>query len=159
MQRLRVSLLPIVLAAALGITGGIVALGARYLQQEETLQRQDRALGIVASSDATAVRLTAAPGVSSTTHSTYRTRPGADLAIMTFSNFAPAPTGQVYQTWTRKDGAWRSLGIVHLDASGHSLAIVDQPGANPPQALQVTLEPVGGSATPIGPIVVSWTAS
>lgn len=159
MQRLRVSLLPIVASVTLAITGGLAALGIRYHQQQETVQRQDRALGIVASSDATAVRLTAAPGVPAQTHSTYRTRPGADLAIMTFSNFAPAPAGQVYQAWARDGGAWRSLGIVTLDASGHTLAIIDQPGEHAPQAMQVTLEPAGGSATPTGPVIVAWSGS
>jgi anti-sigma-K factor RskA len=92
-------------------------------------------------------------------HSTYRTSPGADLAIMTFSNFTPAPAGQVYQAWANQDGTWHSLGTIQLDASGHALAIVDQPGAQAPQALQVTLEPVGGSATPSGPVMVTWSGS
>jgi RNA polymerase sigma-70 factor (ECF subfamily) len=159
LQRLRVSLLPIVAAATLATTGGLVALGLRSYQQQETLQRHDRALGIVASSDATAVRLTAAPGVPAETHSTYRTRPDADLAIMTFSNFAPAPAEQVYQAWAREGGVWRSLGIVPLDGDGHALVIVDQPGASAPQALQVTRESAGGSAAPTGPVVVSWSGS
>jgi RNA polymerase sigma-70 factor (ECF subfamily) len=159
MQRLRVSLLPVVAAVTLAIGGGIAALGVRFHQQQELVQRQDRALGIVASSDATAVRLTAAPGVPAATHSTYRSRPGANLAIMTFSNFVPAPAGHVYQAWAREGDVWRSLGIVPLDASGHALVIVDQPGEQPPQALQVTLEPEGGSTTPTGPVVVAWTGS
>ena len=74
---------------------------------------------------------------------------------MTFSNFAPAPAGQVYQAWARQDGGWRSLGAIALDANGHALVIVDQPGESP-QALQVTLEPAGGSAAPSGPVVVAW---
>ena len=81
----------------------------------------------------------AAPGVPAATHSTYRTRPGADLAIMTFSNFVPAPAGHVYQAWARQDDAWRSLGIVPLDANGHALVIVDQPGEQLPRALQVSV--------------------
>jgi RNA polymerase sigma-70 factor (ECF subfamily) len=159
MQRLRVSLMPIVAAATLALGGALAALGVRYHQQQEMVQRQDRALGVVANSSATAVRLTAAPGVPAATHSTYRTSPGADLAIMTFTNFAPAPAGEDYQAWARQDGAWRSLGTIQLDSSGHALAIVDQPGAIAPGALQVTLEPVGGSATPTGPVVVAWAGS
>ena len=159
MQRLRVSLMPIVAAATLAFGGGLAALGVRYHQQQEFVQRQDRALGVVASSSATAARLTAAPGLPAAMHSTYRTSPGADLAIMTFSNFTPAPAGQVYQAWAQQDGAWRSLGAVQLDASGHALAIVDQPGAQAPQALQVTLEPAGGSAAPSGPVVATWSGS
>jgi RNA polymerase sigma-70 factor (ECF subfamily) len=159
MQRLRVSLMPIVAAATLALGGVLAALGVRYHQQQEFVQRQERALGVVASSSATAVRLTAGPGLPAAMHSTYRTSPGADLAIMTFSNFTPAPAGQVYQAWAGENGAWRSLGVIQLDAGGHALAIVDQPGAQAPQALQVTLEPTGGSATPTGPVVVSWSGS
>jgi RNA polymerase sigma-70 factor (ECF subfamily) len=159
MQRLRVSLLPIVASVSVLLGGALAALGVRMHQQQEALQRQDRALGVVASSTATAVRLTATAGVPAETHSTYRTSPGADLAIMTFSNFAPAPTGQVYQAWASQDGGWRSLGVVPLDAHGHALVIVDQPGEVAPTALQVTLEPAGGSAAPTGSVVVSWSGS
>jgi RNA polymerase sigma factor (sigma-70 family) len=159
LQRLRVSLLPIVATVTLVLGGAIAALAVRYHQQQETVRRQDRALGVVASSSAAAVRLTAAQGVPAATHSTYRTAPGADLAIMTFSNFAPAPSGQVYQAWARQDGGWRSLGVVPLDAEGHALVIVDQPGGTAPQALQVTLEPAAGSAAPTGPVVVAWSGS
>jgi RNA polymerase sigma-70 factor (ECF subfamily) len=141
MQRLRVALLPVVAAVVLAAGGGLAALG------------------VVASSDATAIRLTAAPGVPGQTHSTYRTRPGADLAVMTFSFFPPVPNGQAYQAWARQDGVWHSLGIVQLDASGHALVIVDQPAQHTPEALQVTLEPAGGSAVPTGPVVVSWSSS
>src|SRR3954471_23052201 len=95
MQRLRVSLLPIVASVSVLLGGALAALGVRIHQQQDALQRQDRALGVVASSSATAVRLTAAVGVPAETHSTYRTAPGADVAIMTFSNFASAPAGQV----------------------------------------------------------------
>lgn len=159
MQRLRVSLLPVVATATLVLGGALAALGVRYTQQQQFTQRQDRALGVVASSSATAVRLTAAPGVPTGTHSTYRTTPGADLAIMTLTNFTPAPAGQVYQAWAKDDGAWRSLGVVRPDANGHALTIVDQPSLQAPQALQVTLEPAGGSAAPSGPAVVAWSDS
>ena len=159
LQRLRVALMPIVATATLVLGGAIAALGVRYHQQQETVQRQDRALGVVASSSATAVRLTAVQGVPAATHSTYRTAPGADLAIMTFSNFAPAPAGQAYQAWARQGGEWRSLGVVPLDAAGHALVVVDQPGGTAPQALQVTLEPAAGNAAPTGPVVVAWSGS
>ena len=154
--RLRLSLLPLVASVTLALGGAVGALGVRYHQQQESLERQERALGIVSSSDATAVRLTASRGVPADTHSTYRTAPGADLAIMTFTHFTPAPVGQVYQSWARQDGAWRSLGLVPLDTEGHAIVVVDQPEATAPQALQVTLEPLPGSAAPTGPVVVAW---
>jgi hypothetical protein len=153
MQRLRVSLLPIVAIALLALGS---FLGVQLRQQQTMLRRRDRALAIVAASDATAVRLTAAPGAPAETHSIYRTRPGADLAIMTFSAFSPAPPGAVHQAWARRGGVWRSLGVVPLEADGHALVIVDQPDTAPPEALQVTLEPAGGSNAPTGSAVVSW---
>lgn len=159
LQRLRVSLLPIVAAVTLLLGGGLTALGLRIQQQQALLQRQERALGTVASSNATAARLTAAQGVAAATHSTYRTAPGADLAIMTFSNFAPAPPGQGYQAWARLGDDWRSLGVIALDDEGHALVIVDQPGGLVPQALEVTLEPAGGSSAPTGPVIVAWLAA
>src|SRR6478735_4602739 len=67
LQRLRVSLMPIVATITLVLGGAIAALGVRYHQQQETVQRQDRALGVVASSSATAVRLTAVQGVPAAT--------------------------------------------------------------------------------------------
>ncbi|HEU5434439.1 MAG TPA: sigma-70 family RNA polymerase sigma factor [Thermomicrobiales bacterium] len=156
MQRLRTTLLPVVAAATVALAGGLAALGIRFQQQQGELQRENRALGVVANSSMTEVRLTAASGVPAETHVAYRTHPGADLAVMTFEHFAPAPAGAAYQAWARHDGVWTSLGVVHLDPTGHALAIVDQPEQRTPEALQVTLEPTGGSALPTGPVVVAW---
>ena len=156
MQRLRTLLLPLSAAVALALSGGLAALGIRFQQQQVELQRENRALGVVASSDTTAVRLTTAAGFPKTVHGTHRTHPGADLAIMTFSNFASAPAGQAYQIWSRRDGIWRSLGSIPLDNDGQALVIVDQPELKGPDALQVTLEPAAGSSTPSGPTVIFW---
>jgi anti-sigma-K factor RskA len=57
----------------------------------------------------------------------------------------------------RRDGVWRSLGQPAPDAGGRALLIVDEPSpAGPIDALELTLEPIGGSATPIGPVVAVW---
>ncbi|HEX5498447.1 MAG TPA: sigma-70 family RNA polymerase sigma factor, partial [Thermomicrobiales bacterium] len=156
MQRLRTTLLPVVAAATVALAGGLAALGIRFQQQQGELARENRALGVVANSSMNEVRLTAAPGVPAETHVAYRTHPGADLGVMTFEHFAPAPPGAAYQAWARHDGVWRSLGVVNVDPAGHALAIVDQPDQKQPEALQVTLEPAGGSTLPTGPVIVAW---
>jgi RNA polymerase sigma factor (sigma-70 family) len=156
MQRLRTTLLPVVAAATVALAGGLAALGIRFQQQQAELQRENRALGVVANSSTTELRLSAAPGVPAETHVAYRTHPGADLAVMTFEHFAPAPPGAAYQAWARVGGVWKSLGVVQPDPTGYALRIVDQPEQKAPEALQVTLEPAGGSALPTGPVVVAW---
>lgn len=157
-QKLRVTLVA-VLAVALALGGGLVALVRHDQRVQDALQRNQEALGIIAESNSTEVRLTAAPGVPAATHGHFRTAPGADLAVLVLANFAPAPRGQVYQAWARDNGTWHSLGVVHLDKNGHTLTIVDRHGLGAPQALEVTLEPAGGSATPTGQVIVSWTHS
>lgn len=158
MQRLQGALRPLVMLLLVALIGVATLLGARYRDQQARQARIDAALAMVTSSDSTAVRLTAAPGVDPQTHGTYRTRPGADLAVLTLSYFAPTPDGRVYQVWARYGGVWQSLGFAKPDGNGHTLLVVDQRATGAPDALQVTLEPKGGSASPGTQVVVAWTA-
>jgi RNA polymerase sigma-70 factor (ECF subfamily) len=156
-QRLRLTLVPLLTALALALAGGLIVLGVRLRDQQADLDQNSKALHVVTSSDMVAVRLVAAPGISTRSHGEYRSRPGDDLAVVTASYFEPAPAGKAYQAWARYGGTWESLGIFHLDATGHALLIVDQRGRGAPEALEVTLEPSGGSDAPTGSVVVSWT--
>jgi RNA polymerase sigma-70 factor (ECF subfamily) len=156
LRGLRLSLVGL-LALTVALTGGLAMLAIHDHHQQATLRRHEAALRMVTASDVTAVRLVAAPGVPADTHGTYRTRPDADLAVLTVSHFAPAPAGQTYQAWARHDGTWRSLGVVELDSNGSALVIVDQRGLGAPDALQVTLEPAGGGTVPSGSVVIAWT--
>jgi RNA polymerase sigma-70 factor (ECF subfamily) len=158
MQRLRTSLVPLLTVLALVFAGGLAALGVRLHDRQEQLDRNTDVLHVVTSSDMVAVRLVAAPGIDPTTHGEYRSSPTSDLAALTASHFAPAPAGRVYQAWAEYQGRWESLGLISLDRDGHDLLIVDQQGRGMPQALQITLEPSGGSDTPTGPAIVAWTA-
>jgi len=90
-------------------------------------------------------------------HGNYRTRPGASNAVLTFSDLPPPPSGKTYQAWTRREGKWISLGHDVPDASGRGLIVYEErvPLA-PPQELQLTLEPEGGSTSPTGPPLISW---
>jgi RNA polymerase sigma-70 factor, ECF subfamily len=154
-ERLRVLLVPLVTVLAVGLIGGLAAIGGRWRAE---LARSNDALRIVTASDATVVRLAPAPGTDPQTHGQYRTQPGAPLAVLTLSHLALPPEGSTYQIWARYDGAWQSLGAAHPDVSGSAVLIVDQPASTTPAALQVTLEPGGGDTTPSGPVVVAWTA-
>lgn len=157
-QRLRTSLVPLLTVLSLALAGGLVALGVRLHDLEALFGRNDEVLHVVTSSDMVAVRLVAAQGVDPTTHGEYRSSPSSDLAALTASHFAPAPAGRVYQAWARYQGRWESLGVLSLDPKGHALLIVDQRGRGMPEALQITLEPSGGSDNPTGAAIVAWTA-
>jgi RNA polymerase sigma-70 factor (ECF subfamily) len=152
--KLRHQLTP-VLAALL--VAAAVPLGVRVQQEAARAQQYDRALRLVTTSDVVPVRLTPAPGVPDAAHGTYRGRPGAPIAFLTFSNLPPAPAGQVYQAWMHHPDGWTSLGVVRPDAQGNAHLIVEGAAlAAPPDALQLTLEPASGSQAPSGPAVVLW---
>lgn len=76
---------------------------------------------------------------------------------MTFSNFAPPPSGRTYQGWARHGAAWTSLGTARPDAAGKARLIAEAAAlAARPDAVLVTLEREGGAASPSGSPVVAW---
>ena len=134
----------------------LAALGLRYRSEHATLARYDRALSLVTASDSVNLRLGPVPGTPDATHARYRGRPGAGIAVVTFSEFPPAPAGQIYQAWARHGATWTSLGTA-LPGAGGARLIAESPAlAALPDALEVTLEPRTGSAAPSGPVVVTW---
>jgi RNA polymerase sigma factor (sigma-70 family) len=134
----------------------LAAVGIGYRSEHATLARYDRALSLVTASDSVNLRLGPAPGTADATHARYRGRPGAGIAVVTFSAFPPAPAGQIYQAWARHGATWTSLGTASPDAGGARLIAESPALAALPDALEVTLEPRTGSATPSGPVVVAW---
>src|SRR2546422_4887376 len=135
----------------------LAALGIRYRSEHTTLARYDRALSLVTASDSVNLRLGPVPGRAEATHARYRGRPGAGIAVVTFSQFPQAPAGQIYQTWVRHGVTWTSLGTVEPDAGGSARLIAEDPTlAALPDGLEVTLEPRPGRAAPSGPVVVAW---
>jgi RNA polymerase sigma-70 factor (ECF subfamily) len=156
LQRLRGRLAPLV--AGVALVGALAALGVRYEADQRALQRDERALTLVTASDTQAIRVTAPAGTAGDTHGVYRGRTGSPIAVMTFSNFAPAPSGRVYQAWVGHDGSWTSLGTFRPDADGHARLIAEGPElATPPDTIQVTLEPAAGSAAPSGRVDSVWS--
>lgn len=158
LQKLRPRLASLVVLV-LALAGLVAGLGLRYRAQEAVWQRDERALRLVTTSDVVPVRLTAAPGMPAETHGTYRSRPGANIAVLTTSALPSAPAGQRYQAWAFHDGRWVSLGVLRPDSTGSALLIAEDPAlVTPPGAVEVTLEPRAGSAAPSGPVVLVWTS-
>ncbi len=151
----------IALTLLAGLLGALGAPGVRDGRQRAEQQLQLRALYLTTSSEVTPVRLNAAPGTPTETHATYRARPGEPLAVMTFERFAPAPAGQTYRVWARYGDRWITLGVVPpkstaVEGAEGALLILTQPAvATPPDGLEVTLEPVRGSPTPTGVVIVA----
>ncbi len=155
LQKLRGKLAQQMAAAAL--VGFLAFLGIRYHTEWAALQRDERALTLVTASDTENLRLAPAPGMPPETHARYRGRTGVEIAVMTFSHFPPAPAGQTYQAWALHQGTWTSLGTAEPDASGSARLIAeDRALVVLPDAVQVTLEPSGGTQAPSGPVVVAW---
>ncbi|HEY3122645.1 MAG TPA: sigma-70 family RNA polymerase sigma factor, partial [Thermoanaerobaculia bacterium] len=156
LKNLRVTLAPLV--AALAVAALLAGL-AVLREKRRDLARDERALAMLTSSDSETIRLTAAPGVAERTHGNYRARPGGTIAVVTFSNFPPPPAGRTYQAWVRHGATWTSLGVAVPDSAGRARLIAEGPAlATRRDEIEVTVEPMGGSATPSGPVVIASRA-
>lgn len=149
--------------AAVGLVALLAVLGVRYRLQRSALDLDERALSLMTMSDTSDLKLTPVAGglqVPRETHARYRGRPGAEIAVMTASHFPPAPAGFRYRAWAREDGMWIPLADVELDATGSGRMIIERRElATLPDAVQITLEPAGASASPSGAVVVAWPGS
>jgi RNA polymerase sigma factor (sigma-70 family) len=154
---LRGKLAPLVaMIAFLAVLAGVTF---EVRNRRRALETDERALTMLTSSDAQALRLTAAAGVRPETHGVYRFRPGATTAVITLSNFSPAPAGRAYQVWALLGGRWTSLGLARPDPTGKGRVIAEGAVfAARPESLRVTVEPEAGSSSPTGPVVINWPA-
>jgi len=156
LRALRLRLAPLVAALA-----GIAILGAvalRLFSGRAEFARDERALTMLTSSDSEALRLTSPGAPDSRIHGVYRHRPGSPIAVITLSNFPPAPAGRVYRVWALYGGTWIPLGDSVPDSSGHARRIAEHPAlASRPDRLEVTLEPEAAGPSPTGPIQITWT--
>lgn len=157
LRKLRTRLAP--LAAGIAAMAVVATLGLRYASEEAALQRDERAIALVTTSETEVLHLTPAPGVAATVHGQYRGRAGVPLAVLTISHVRPAPRGQAYRGWVRYQGAWTSLGVLRPDGRGSARLIAEGPElAVMPDAVEVTLEAAPAGAAPHGPVVVRWPA-
>ena len=154
-QQLRIALAAM---AAVLVAFVTARFGLEYVAGQARQARTEAALRMVTASDIQVLRLVATLKAPPAAHGNYRTRPGASNAVLTFSDLPPPPSGKTYQAWTQREGKWISLGHGVPDASGHGLIVYEERAPlAPPQELQLTLEPEGGSASPTGPPLISWS--
>ncbi len=155
LERLRTDLSPVVAGVIVGIIGLTILGGVWYRADRAARALNDRALALLTASDTVAIHVGPVAGLPPDTHATYRGRPGAGIAVMTFSNFPPALPDQTYQAWVRHGRTWTSLGTARPDALGHARLIAEGPvlGALPDE-IMVTREVASGSRNPSGPVVV-----
>jgi RNA polymerase sigma-70 factor (ECF subfamily) len=157
LAKLREQLVPLLVSLTLVLGAAVAAVLHNRGADEAAIARDERALDLVTSSDVVPLRLESPAGAASETHANYRARPGAQIAVLSLSKLPPLERGRVYQAWLRHRGTWLSLGVAVPDAAGRARIVAEGPAlADPAEALEVTLEPEGGSAAPSGPTVIAW---
>ena len=164
--RIRTGLLKLrVELMTLGVAVLLVGLGSgqalKSLNAQLGYDRDERALALVTTSDVIPLRLAPVPAATNlpaVAHGHYRSRPGADIAVLTVSGLPPSPESTVYQAWVSSAGQWTSLGVLHLDATGATRIIAEGPAlAAAPDVVEVTLEPASSGPLPTGPAVLTWS--
>jgi RNA polymerase sigma-70 factor, ECF subfamily len=157
LQLLRTSLAPMA-ASLLGLA--LAVLGFRYVQDQITLDRDARAVQLLATSELVPLRLTpVTSSVPAGAHANYRGRVGNELAVLSTELLPQPEAGTTYQGWARHADQWTSLGTFRTDANGLAQVIAENPAlATPPDAVEITLEPSSGSASPGGQVVLSWSS-
>ena len=159
LQLLRSQLAPFA-ATLLGL--GLAVLGFRLVQTQNALEREQRALVLVTTSDLAPSRLTpVAAEVPAGAHANYRGRPGVELAVLTTESLPPLPPGQTYQAWAWRGDQCTSLGTFAVAADGSAQVIAqDAALSTPPDLVEITVEPTGAnSPKPTGDVVLRWSAS
>ena len=157
LQSLRVYLAPVA-ASLLGL--GLAIVGFRYVQNQVALERDERALTLVTTSELVPLRLIpASASVPAGAHANYRGRPDNSLAVLTTELLPSPPAGSAYQAWVRHAGQWTSLGTLVPNADGTARLIAENPElATTPDVVEITLESSAGSALPSGQVVLAWPA-
>jgi RNA polymerase sigma factor (sigma-70 family) len=157
LQIMRAHLAP--MAASL-LSLGLAVIGFRLVQTQITLDRDQRAIAMVTTSELVPLRLTPAAGASvpSGAHANYRGRPGVDIAVVSTELLPPLTDGQRYEAWARHGDAWTSLGTFTPDADGAAQLVAQDPAlTKPPDAVEITLERTGAtSSVPQGTVILAW---
>jgi RNA polymerase sigma-70 factor, ECF subfamily len=156
LQILRMHLAPVA-ASVLGLA--LAVFGFRLVQDQTALDREQRALMLVTTSDLVPLRLTpASASVPAGAHANYRGRAGNHLAVLTTELLPVPPAGSTYQAWVRHNDRWTSLGTFVPGTDGHAILIADDAALTiAPDAVVVTLEPASGSQAPTGAVALAWS--
>lgn len=112
------------------------------------------------------IRLSAAPGTSVNTLSgtgwtaeargvMVVSRTGREALLLAI-NLPPLPADKVYQVWLIKDGQRHNSGLFHVDSTGYGQTVIIPYGSITEfEAIQITVEPSGGSIDPTGTSVMN----
>jgi len=145
-----------VLVAVLAATAILLIVRRR----EQHAARNEQALRMVTASDVAALRLGPLPGAPVEAHGSYRTRPGASVAVLTTSHLPALAAPEAYVAWAHRADGWRLLGPVIVESDGRSMLVSDvDPGASTPDEIRVTRESSSPRETPRGPVVLTSSAS
>jgi RNA polymerase sigma-70 factor (ECF subfamily) len=129
-------------------------------RREERAANDQLALRMVTASDVVLLHLTPAPGLPAEAHGSYRSRPGARVAVLTTSRLPPLVAPYVYAAWSHGPNGWRSLGAVVVESDGRSLLVSEtDPGGPMPDEIRVTRESSEPGDAPRGPVVLTAFAS
>lgn len=92
-------------------------------------------------------------------HATFRSAPGANLAVLTLTHFPTPGGGQRHVLWLRTTTGWRRVDLRAPDRDGKALQILEAPWLAEawPAELRITLE-TQATEGPSGPTVVVWHA-
>lgn len=136
-----------------------VVIGLALRRHEERSARNEQALRMVTASDVVTVRLRAAPGVPGDAHGTYRTRPGAHVAVLTTSHLPGIAGSGTYAAWAHRQGRWEYLGAVLIEEDGRSVLVSESIPATIPDEVRVTLERGDDRRAPHGDVVLEGSPS
>lgn len=126
-------------------------------RHEERATQTERALRMVTASDVVPFRLRSAAGVETDAHGSYRTRPGAGIAVLTTSHLPALAGSDAYVAWARFPNGWRSLGTVTVENDGRSVTVAEVDPATAPDEIRVTVEQSGERGAPRGRVVLEWS--
>ncbi|NWJ41593.1 MAG: sigma-70 family RNA polymerase sigma factor [Geothrix sp.] len=148
--------------------GGLVALLAvalagtgSWLYHRRALEdaQMQRAVHLLADSQTRALRLAPAGAAvpEAGTHATFRSAPGAGIAVLTLTHFPAPPEGAQHVLWVQAQAGWKPWALPPPDRAGKVLQVLEDPWLAQawPVRLRITVEtqPTG---QPSGPVVVEW---
>jgi RNA polymerase sigma-70 factor (ECF subfamily) len=138
LQILRLQLAPIA-ASLLGL--GLAIVGFQYVQTRIALDRDERAIALVTTSELVPLRLVpTSASVPVGAHANYRGRDGVGVAVLTAEALPPG----TYQARVRHADRWTSLGTFSVDSDGNARLIAENTQlSTPPDGVEITLEPGG----------------
>ncbi|NTU62543.1 MAG: hypothetical protein HGB05_03885 [Chloroflexi bacterium] len=125
---------------------------AAALQRDLVASRET--LAQVIAPNVRAIAITGTP-VQPEAHGKLIADPGGNSALLVTSDLKPLPPEQVYQFWLIRGDVPVSGGLFTVDTGGRGILRVESDEAVESfDAIGVSIEPVGGSPQPTGPIVM-----